>query len=100
MVNYADLNKLASFNANTISVSATSGNTISGTVNIANASIYITGTNTKFNIANTQNIFTIGSNIAINGVIRTISSIVSNTNLSVNSAFTSTATAQTLIIIT
>ena len=100
MVNYADLNKLASFNANTISVSATSGNTISGTVNIANASIYITGTNTKFNIANTQNIFTIGSNIAINGIIRTISSIVSNTNLSVNSAFTSTATAQTLIIIT
>jgi hypothetical protein len=99
MVNYADLNKTSSFNANTISVSTISGNTISGTVNVANASIFVIGTNTKFNVSNTLGILTVGSNIAIDGIIRTVNNIISNTNISVSSAFTSNANAQTVIIL-
>jgi hypothetical protein len=99
MINYADLNKTSAFNANTISISTISGNTISGRVNIANASIFVVGTNTKFNVSNTLGILTVGSNIAINGVIRTVNNIISNTNISVSSAFTSNANAQTVIIL-
>lgn len=99
-VNYADLNENASFAANTINISTTSANTISGTINIANASIYVIGTNTRFNVANSRGTLTVGSNIAVNGVIRTVSSIISNTNLSVSSAFTNSANAQTVIILT
>ena len=98
-VNYADLNELKLITSNTITISTTSTNTISGTVNVTASSIFVTGTNTKFNIANTNGIISIGSNVAVNGVIRTISSIISNTNLAVSSAFTSNATAQTLIIL-
>ena len=98
-VNYADLNELKIITSNTITISTTSANTISGTVNVTASSIFVTGTNTKFNIANTNGIISIGSNVAVNGVIRTISSIISNTNLAVSSAFTSNATAQTLIIL-
>ena len=99
MINYADLNKTTSLNANTISISTISGNTISGRVNVANASIFVIGTNTKFNVSNTLGILTVGSNIAINGVIRTVNNIISNTNISVSSAFTSNANAQTVIIL-
>lgn len=99
-VNYADLNELATITSNTITISTTSANTISGTVAVTNNSIYVTGTNTKFNVANTNGIFSIGSNVSVNGVIRTISSIISNTNLAVSVAFTSNASAQTLIILT
>ena len=98
-VNYADLNELKLITSNTITISTTSANTISGTVNVTTSSIFVIGTNTKFNVANTNGIISIGSNVAVNGVIRTISSIISNTNLAVSSAFTSNATAQTLIIL-
>ena len=99
-INYADLNEFATITSNTITISTTSANTISGTVAITNNSIYVTGTNTKFNVANTNGILSIGSNVSVNGVIRTISSIISNTNLAVSVAFTSNASAQTLIILT
>jgi hypothetical protein len=98
-VNYADLNKQAEANV-TISVDETTSNTISGLVNVFTGTIFVTGTGTRFNIANTNGIITIGSNVAVNGQIRTISSIVSNTNLAVSSAFTTTANDQTLIILT
>jgi hypothetical protein len=99
-VNYSDLNEYVSFTANTINISTTSSNTISGRVNVATGSIYVTGMNTKFNVANTKGTLTIGSNIAVNGVIRTVSTIISNTNLSVSSAFTTSANAQPVIILT
>jgi hypothetical protein len=98
-VNYADLNKQAEANV-TISVDETTSNTISGLVNVFTGTIFVTGTGTRFNIANTNGIITIGSNVAVNGQIRTISSIISNTNLAVSSAFTTTANDQTLIILT
>ena len=72
--------------------------TISGRVNFANASIYVTGTNTKFNIANTIGIMTVGSYIAVNSQIRVVSSIISNTNLAVTSAFTITANNEELLV--
>ena len=99
-VNYADLNENTSFNANTISVSTNSSNTIAGTVNVSTGSIYVIGSNTKFNVSNSRGILTIGSNISVNNVIRTVSSIISNTNIAVSSAFTTTANAQTAIILT
>jgi hypothetical protein len=42
----------------------------------------------------------VGSNIAVNSQIRTISSIISNTELRVSSAFTQSANAETLVIVT
>jgi hypothetical protein len=99
-VNYSDLNEYVSFTANTINISTTSANTISGRINVANGSIYVTGMNTKFNVANTKGTLTIGSNIAVNGVIRTVSTIISNTNLSVSSAFTTSENSQPVIILT
>lgn len=102
-VNYADLNKSAVFSALTtntsnVTIIATNQNQVSGLINVANT-IYITGTNTKFNVANTKGIISIGSNVAVNGEIRTISSIISNTNLTVSSAFTQVANSQVLLIV-
>jgi hypothetical protein len=73
--------------------------TLSGKVNIANSSIYVTGVGTKFNIANNLGIITIGSYIAINSEIRIVDSIISNTNLAVTSAFTTTANLQEMLVV-
>ena len=56
--------------------------------------------NTKFNIANSLATITIGTNVAVNGELRIVNSIISNTNISVSSAWTMNASAQTLIIVT
>lgn len=102
-VNYADVNKKTVFSALTtntsnVNIIATKQNQVAGLINVANT-IYITGTNTKFNVANTLGIISIGSNVAVNGEIRTISSIISNTNLTVSSAFTQVANSQVLLIV-
>ena len=73
--------------------------TLSGLVNVANASIYVTGSNTRFNVANSLGIMTIGSYIAVNSEIRVVSSIISNTNLAVTSAFTITANNEQLAVL-
>lgn len=95
---YADFKVDEVVAANNISISSYSTNVISGTVNVNN-SIYVTGTNTLFNIANTNNVITIGTQIAVNSEIRTINSIFSNTSLTVSSAFTQSANIQELIIV-
>jgi hypothetical protein len=95
---YADFRVDETILANNISTLSYSSNVISGSVNV-NSSIYVTGTNTLFNVANTNNVITIGTQIAVNSEIRTISSILSNTTLRVSSAFTQTANNQELIII-
>lgn len=99
-VNFATLDITREVDIAQTSLNYYSTNTISGVVSTTNNSIYLTGTNTKFNIANTRNIFTIGSSITVNGQIRIINSIISNTNLSVSSAFTMNSNNQTLIILT
>lgn len=99
-VNYADLNRISSLTPDTITISTNTETTIAGTVNVETGSIYVVGTNTGFNVANTNGVLTIGSNVSVNGEIRTVDSIISNTNLAVTSAFTTTANANTLIILT
>jgi len=99
-VNFSTLDITREIDIAQTSLNFYSTNTISGVVSTTNNSIYLTGTNTKFNIANTRNIFTTGSTITVNGQIRIINSIISNTNLSVSSAFTMNSNNQTLIILT
>jgi len=73
--------------------------TLSGKVNVANSSIYVTGINTKFNVANSLGFITLGAYIAVNSEIKIINSIISNTNLSVTSAFTYTANIQDMVVV-
>jgi hypothetical protein len=89
-------------NISTVTLSIDTANTvtISGTVSVTTSNIYVTGTNTRFNIANTNSILTLGSQIAINSEIRTVNSIHSNGTLTVSSAFTQNANGQTLVILT
>lgn len=71
---------------------------VSGTVNVNNT-IFVIGTSTKFNVANSLGILTIGSNIAVNNIVRTVNSIISNTQLTVSVPFNTVANAQTVIIL-
>jgi hypothetical protein len=73
---------------------------VSGRVNVVANSIYVTGTNTKFNIANTLGILTIGSQISVNNQIRTVNNIISEVNISVSSVFTTNSNLQPIIIVT
>jgi uncharacterized protein len=90
-VKYADFNKSNTIDLTDVSVStinvATDDQflTIAGTVNVGNGRIAVTGTNTKFNAALSRGVITSGSRIAVNGEIRTINSVVSNTSLLVSS---------------
>ena len=65
------------------------GNTLSGTVNVGNGRIVVTGINTKYNVSNTLGVLSLGSSIAVNGELRTINTIVSNTVLLTTSNITS-----------
>jgi hypothetical protein len=98
-VNYADLNKQSSANT-TVTIQDEVSNTISGIVDVTSGSPFIIGTGTRFVLANNRGILTIGSNVAVNGEIRTINTINSNANVSVTSSFTHSANGQTLIILT
>ena len=100
MINYADLNKEVTSNADNVITTTIKTTDVSGLIDVTNGSVFVTGTNTRFNVANTNGIITIGSNVAVNGEIRTIDSIISNTNLSVSIAFTTNSSAQTLIVVT
>ena len=103
-VNYADLNRESTILVGDSIVSDSNiAATLSGLVNV-NTSIYVIGTGTKFNIAN-GNTISIGvgnprSNISVNGEIRLISNIISNTVLRVSTPFTTNANSQTIIVVT
>lgn len=84
----------------TLTVDSAVAQTISGKVSTTNGSVTVIGTGTKFNVASSLGIISIGSQISINNQIRTVDSIISNTSLNVSSVFTQTSSAQTLIIIT
>jgi hypothetical protein len=60
---------------------------ISGTANVSNTIVVVTGTGTLFN-----NELIVGNEIRINGENKTVVEITSNTALNVNSAFANTAT--------
>lgn len=99
---YGEITKLDVFETSTATldtiVAPITIKTLSGKVNIANASIIVTGTGTKFNVANTLRTITIGSYIAVNSEIRVVNNIISNTQLTVSSPFTITANGQELIV--
>ena len=90
-VNYSEFNKSNTIDLTDVSVStinvATDDQflTVAGKVNVGNGSIAVTGTNTKFNAAASRGAFTAGSRVAVNGEIRTVNSVVSNTSLIVSS---------------
>lgn len=98
-VNFAWFNLEREIHAPKSEVFYQSTNTISGLVTSQNNSIYLTGTSTYFNLANIRGILTIGSNVSVNGEIRTVNNIISNTNLSVSSAFTKNSNNKSLIIL-
>jgi hypothetical protein len=95
---YADFKVDEIVAANNISINSYSNSVISGTVNV-NSSIYVTGTNTKFLLAQSLGIISVGSSIAVNSEIRFISSIANNTELIVTSAFTNTANLQEMVVL-
>jgi hypothetical protein len=88
----------ANVSLNTL-VAPTNIRTLSGTVKIANASIVVIGTGTKFNVANDIGLITIGSYIAINSDIRIVNAIISNTELTVSVPFSVSANVEELIVI-
>ena len=73
---------------------------VSGRVNVVANSIFVIGTNTKFNIANSLGILTIGTEISVNNQIRTVNNIISDVNISVSSVFTTNSNIQSIIIVT
>ena len=99
---YAELDKLDELDSNGVELDSlvlpTTIKTISGRVNVANLSIYVTGSGTKFNVANSLGVISVGSYIAVNSEIRVVSSIISNTNIVVTSAFTITANNEELLV--
>jgi hypothetical protein len=81
LINYSFYNKQTTVELTDIAIQDIIANTISGTVSIGKNRITVSGIGTKFNIANTRGILSIGSAIAVNGESRTINAIVSNTSL-------------------
>ena len=76
-------------------------NTLAGTVNVTSNSVYVTGSNTRFvTVTNTSgNLVNTGTKVVVNNEIRTINTVISNTNVEVTVAFTSNATSQSIIIL-
>jgi hypothetical protein len=99
---YAELNKLNELGANNVIMNTLTApkniRTLSGTVNV-NSTIFVVGTGTKFTKA--ANLDFIGANtwIAVNSEIRMVNSIISDTLLTVNSAFTITANNEELVVL-
>jgi len=100
---YSELTRLDELNSNVVTLDTITApkniKSLSGRVNVANTSIYVTGEGTKFNVANSLGIISIGAYIAVNNGIRVINSIISNTNLAVTSAFTITANNEEMLVV-
>lgn len=100
---YSELNRLDELDFNALRLDTITApkniQSLSGRVNVGNTSIYVTGQGTKFNVANSLGIITIGAYIAVNNQIRVVNSIISNTNLAVTSAFTISANNEELLVV-
>jgi hypothetical protein len=81
LVNYAFYNKQNVIELTDVLVQDVKETTISGRANVGNGGAVVVGDNTKFNIANTLGIITLNSLIAVNGEVRKINTIVSNTKI-------------------
>jgi hypothetical protein len=101
---YAQYNKIDTIEVGNVTIESANTTpetirTISGRANIVNGSITVTGLGTRFELANASGILTIGTEIALDGQIRTVNNIVSNTQITVSEAFTSTANLQEVVIL-
>lgn len=67
--------------------------TSAGTVSVTSGSAVVTGSSTTFNTAQG---LSVGSLVTINGETKRVKSISSNTSLTVDSAFSATASSQTM----
>lgn len=111
--NYAevDLTQQVDTSIDTTSLFA---NTLSGRVNVVSNSVFVIGTNTKFvTVTNTSPIINVqsgavihsgkllnvGTQIVVNNEVRTINSVISNTNVEVTLAFTANANTQSIIVL-
>jgi hypothetical protein len=98
---YAELNKLNELGANNVIMNTLTApkniRTISGTVNV-NSTIFVVGTGTKFATAANLGLITANSYIAVNSEIRMVNAIISETLLTVSSAFTITANDEEMIV--
>ena len=93
---FAKLDELAT----TIDASSIVINTeLGGSVNVGNGSIIVYGSNTKFNVANSEYILIPGATIAIDSQIRTVNAIIDNVTFTVTSAFTINANTQNIVVI-
>jgi hypothetical protein len=72
--------------------------TLSGLVSL-NSSIYVTGTGTKFVLAEQKGLISVGSFISINSETRVVDSIISNTELTVTSPFTITTNNENMVVL-
>lgn len=98
-IQYAEYKIDETITTNTLTTDiVTTIKSISGVVN-TNSSIYVTGINTKFLSAQSLNIINIGTNIAVNSEIRTITSIANNTVLVVGTPFNYSSNLQEMIIV-
>lgn len=91
-INYSiyEIDEYLPINTNPTIVSSNS-KCVSGSVNVTNNSVIVIGNETYFNIANSLNIFTVGSTILIADEQKTIINITSNTQFNVDSVFTATS---------
>lgn len=100
---YSEVNRLDELQSNQVMLKTITLpkniQSLSGRVNVGNTSIYVTGQGTKFNVANSLGIISIGAYITVNNQIRVIDSIISNTNLAVTSAFTITANNEEMLVV-
>lgn len=98
---YGEILRQDEISANNITIESLTTNTsttLSGKVNV-NSSIYVVGTGTLFNVANTNGLITIGSEISVNTETRVVDSIISNTVLTVTEAFTVTSNLENFNVV-
>jgi hypothetical protein len=102
LVNYSKypINDVIEFNLISEESNSYIEKTVSGTVTITNNSNTIVGTNTNFVLANTLNILTTNSVIAIENDVRIVISIEDETTLIANNVFTSNSTNSIIKILT
>lgn len=102
-VQYAELNKIDIVDTDVVEMNTlvlpTNIRTLSGRVSVQNNSVFITGFGTKFLVAEEKDYITVGSYIAIDSEIRVVDDIISNTNISVTSAFTINVSNTELVVI-
>jgi hypothetical protein len=97
-VDYAEYKIIETIDTTLNKTALNVANTIAGTVNVNN-SIYITGINTNFVLAQTLGIISVGTKVAVNTEIGYISEIVSPTSIIVGSSFSQIANLQEMIIL-